>query len=151
MAARINYVVTDGVTEWHCDSTFGPPPQSALAPGWQSYRRRNKRAATRPGPNYDGTYTSILAARRYETVRPTVRWRLLVHYIDHANVWIPGRDLTDLFGTEALRRSRELHETYGWPIVKRPVGRGATWEYLMDLSGLQRVIVVRRASRSRAF
>lgn len=142
-----NYVVSDGTREWHLRANGLPPPwirAILLTGGAVCARRTTKRIPRRSGPNYDGTYNSVLAAHRYAKIRSTVRSQLLRHYVTNANMWLSGRTLIDQFGTEALRRSRELRESYGWPIIERPAGKGVTWEYCMDLSTMQRVITLKR-------
>lgn len=103
--------------------------------------RTIKNGGVQPGPNYDGTWNSVEAAMLYEPVRASTRWEILKYLIELNTVWISGRELDEKFGTEALRRVRELRYNYGWPIEERAVSKGA-WEYRMNY-------IVRRPKRRR--
>jgi hypothetical protein len=144
-----NYVASDGTREWHYRSKGLPPVwiRAALLAGGgiTCARRTTKLAPKRPGPNYDGTYNSIVAAQRYEAIRPTMLARVLAYYLapNNRGRWIPGDEFRNKCGSSALRRSRELRETYGWPIIDRTVGQ-ASWEYRMDLSGMQKTVTFKR-------
>lgn len=107
--------------------------------------RTTKGKGVTPGPNYDGTYNSIQAAMEYESVRSDLRWRTNRYLLSHNGVWIAGKELTAQFGSEGLRRLRELRHDYGWPIEARSRGRGQ-WDYRMNIDPWPRKRrVIRRA------
>jgi hypothetical protein len=87
--------------------------------------KRNGHAVV--GPNYDGTWNSILAALEYEAVRGTVMWKCWRHLWIRNRQWVPGRDLL-VHGSEALRRVRDLRKL-GWPLRERPGETLGPWDY----------------------
>ena len=104
--------------------------------------RTRKKASIAPGPNYDRTWNSIEAAMIYEPARANIRWVILKFMLRNNTTWLDGHaDLVDTFGTDALRRVRELRDDYRWPVEERPRKKGAWW-YRMnhDLDPPQRII-----------
>lgn len=90
--------------------------------------RTVKKTSIAPGPNFNGTWNSIQAALIYEPVRANVRWEILRYMLKRNTVWLEGRvDLVDQFGTDTLRRIRELRDDYRWPIEEKARKRGAWW------------------------
>lgn len=86
------------------------------------------------GPNYDGTPGSILAALLYQPVRGNQRWLVLKHLIRNNQQWVSGGILTHAYGSEALRRWRELRDPFDWPVDRRPPPQGrGVWEYSINL------------------
>lgn len=117
-------------------------PTGRLTPRVRIDLRTVKKASITPGPNFDGTWNSIQAALLYEPVRANVRWVILKHMLRNNTVWLVGTELVDRFGTDALRRVRELRDDYRWPIEERSRPRGA-WFYRMnhDVSTPRRRII----------
>lgn len=80
-------------------------------------------------------WSSHTAARRIEPTRGSKRAAVLnllrgAASDPHGDGWVPGSALTEVGGSEGLRRLRELR-AMGWPIERRPArGPGRTgWEY----------------------
>lgn len=136
-----NYTLRGPHGVWHFRSN-GLPPGWAIPPGTVAARRTSVGPRVLAGPNYDGTVNSITAALLYNPIRRSVRYEVLVYMIQHPH-WINGRFLIDNFGTEALRRVREIRENLGWPVIERSRSRGV-WQYRMDLSQARQVRIWRR-------
>ena len=61
-------------------------------------------------------------------MRANVRWDILKFLLNRNTVWQEGHaDLVNRFGTDALRRVRELRDDYGWPVEEKPRKQGAWW------------------------
>lgn len=113
-----------------------PIPAKYLAPGIVCVPHTAVGANSgQPGQNWSPSdpINSVLGALLYEPVRHNARWQILKHLLRQRNVgsgWVSGADLITKYGTEALRRVRELTNDFNWPIdQQRPrVGVGV-WDY----------------------
>ena len=138
MTVRRPYILLHNGVEYTLSSDE-PLPQGRLSV--HLTLQTTKRPARSSGPNYDHTFNSIRAALLYSQVHDTALTQTWRHLYDHRGQWVHGRLLSDLYGTEASRRVRELC-ALGWPIEKEPRGVGA-WYYRMILPAPPRRRLVR--------
>jgi hypothetical protein len=134
MTARVNYVLTDPY-----GNEFDLWGEQGIPDGPYDLRYNNAKRPAKPlGPNYDGTWSSVQAALLYNPVRRPAMWQVFRH-LYYAGARVSGRILIDAYGTEALRRQRDLRDKLGWPIMREaPHGANGmptrgVWEYWLEL------------------
>lgn len=134
MTRRSTYVVTIDGSEWKVSGELPVGTFDDVEIGL--YTGPGTR---RPlGPNYDGSSNSIMAAQMYKSYRRPVAWLVWDYLYARNTQWTNGRLLDERFGTEALRRFRDLRYL-NWPVQCEPRGKGPWW-YRLDLATPRRII-----------
>ena len=73
-------------------------------------------------------WTSHVASERIQPTRGTKRERVLALLRDAEGAWVRGHQITEVGGSEGLRRLRELRQM-GWAVERQPALVGSGWWY----------------------